>query len=107
MTSIAVRSIAVADEHGGGSAYEWEVLEDGRIVRSGVAPTMLEAAMHAGNAVYDVWGYAEGSGRLAIVGEKAQVLSREELSQMFDVNLSYERSGLSPTQDVSDEANPA
>jgi hypothetical protein len=107
MTSIAVRSIAVADERGGGSAYEWEVSEDGRIVRNGVAPTMLEAAMHAGNAVYDEWGYAEESGRLAIVGQKVQVISSQELSEMFDVRLTYEKSRPSSTQDVSDEVNPA
>lgn len=82
MTRIVVRSIAVADDHGGGSAYEWTVTEDGHVVSHGTAPTIIEAAMHAANGTYDSWGYAEESGRLAVVGEKVTVVSPEEVSRL-------------------------
>ncbi len=81
MTRIAVRSIAVVDEHGGGSAYEWTVTDDGKIISHGTAPTIIEAAMHAGNAVYDGWGYAESVGRLAVVGQDLVTVSPADLGK--------------------------
>jgi hypothetical protein len=82
MTRILIKSIAVVDEHGGGSAYEWTVIEDAEIISHGIAPTILEAAMHAGNGTYDGWGYAKTAGRLSIVGEQAQVVTPGEAQRL-------------------------
>jgi hypothetical protein len=82
MTHIFVKSITIIDDKGGGSAYEWTVTEDGKIISEGTSPTILEAVMHAGNGTYNGWGYAKESGRLAIVGEKVQIVSQEECQQM-------------------------
>jgi hypothetical protein len=91
MTRILIRSIAVADYHGGGSAYEWTVIENNLVIGHGTAPTILEAAMHAGNGTYDGWGYAKEAGRLAITGEKVTVVPPEEIARLVEAGrLPYE-----------------
>lgn len=67
----------------GGVIYEWLVTEPDveqgglvdRVLGTGFAPSLLEAARDAGNATYDAWGYATSMGRLAVVGEQRRVIS--------------------------------
>lgn len=72
MTKIEIVSVSVDTPQGNASGYEWTVVEDGRIVGHGIAPTIIEATMDAGNCTYAAWGYHESMGRLAIVGEKKE-----------------------------------
>ena len=61
------------------TVYEWEIVQHvigtNRVTWSGRAATLIEAARDAGNAMYDAWGYADSMGRLAVVGEKPQIIS--------------------------------
>jgi hypothetical protein len=77
MTRIMIRSVSVDTPQGNASGYEWTVTEGEAVVGHAVAPTIIEAAMAAGNLVYDRWGYAESMGRLAVVGYEPTIVDIE------------------------------